>query len=191
MGGVGQAAIMLAQNVGAEIFVTVGSEEKRQRLMATYSIPEDHILNSRNASFAKDVMDATGGKGVDVVLNSLAGPLLAASWNCIAAFGRFIEIGKRDLELNKSLHMGPFVRSASFASLDLITLGELRGDVVAEIFTHINSLLQAHAIRPVSPISKFAISDAESAYRKMQAGRHMGKILVVPSEDEHVKVRDD
>ncbi|KEQ90223.1 hypothetical protein AUEXF2481DRAFT_71742 [Aureobasidium subglaciale EXF-2481] len=188
MGGVGQAAIMLAQNVGAEIFVTVGSEEKRARLMATYSIPEDHILNSRNASFAKDVMDATGGKGIDVILNSLAGPLLAASWDCIAAFGRFIEIGKRDLELNKSLRMAPFVRSASFAALDLITLGELRGDVVADIFTHINILLQTHAIRPVSPISKFAISDAESAYRMMQAGRHMGKILLVPSENEHVQL---
>ncbi|KAI9776756.1 MAG: hypothetical protein M1839_009400 [Geoglossum umbratile] len=186
-GGVGQAAIMLAQLAKAEIFVTVGSKEKQQFLMSTYGIPEDHIFNSRNASFAEGIMAATRGKGVDIVLNSLAGPLLAATWNCIALFGRFVEIGKRDLELNNSLEMGPFVRSVSFASLDLITLGELRGDVVADIFVQINALLRVGCIRAVTPIAKFPISEAEKAFRTMQAGRHMGKIVLVPSDKDLVK----
>jgi NADPH:quinone reductase-like Zn-dependent oxidoreductase len=187
-GGVGQAAIMLAQLAKAEVFVTVGSKEKREFLTSTYGIDENQILNSRNASFARDIMEATGGRGVDVVLNSLAGPLLSATWNCIAPFGRFIEIGKRDLELNNSLEMGPFVRSVSFASLDLITLGELRGDIVADIFVQVNALLRVGCIKPVTPIAKFAISEAETAFRTMQAGRHMGKIVLVPSEDALVEV---
>lgn len=187
-GGVGQAVIMLAQLAKAELFVTVGSKEKRKFLMSTYGVPEHRIFNSRNAGFAKEIMAATGGKGVDVVLNSLAGPLLAATWNCIAPFGRFIEIGKRDLELNNSLEMGPFVRSVSFASLDLITLGELRGEVVADIFIQINALLRVGCIRAVSPIAKFSISQAEKAFRTMQAGKHMGKIVLVPSELDQVSV---
>lgn len=187
-GGVGQAVIMLAQLAKAELFVTVGSKEKQKFLMSTYGVPEHRIFNSRNAGFAKEIMIATGGKGVDVVLNSLAGPLLAATWNCIAPFGRFIEIGKRDLELNNSLEMGPFVRSVSFASLDLITLGELRGEVVADIFIQINALLRVGCIRAVSPVAKFSISEAEKAFRTMQAGKHMGKIVLVPSELDLVSV---
>jgi len=187
-GGVGQAAIMLAQLAGAEVFVTVGSREKQQFLVSSYGVPEDHIFNSHNLSFVEGIMVATKGKGIDVVLNSLAGPLLAATWNCIAPFGRFIEIGKRDLELNNSLEMGPFVRSVSFASLDLITLGELRGDDIAQMLVHIDALLREGRIRSVSPITKFQMSEAEKAFRLMQGGKHMGKIVLVPSENELVKV---
>lgn len=187
-GGVGQAAIMLAQLTEADVYVTVGTPEKREFVKSTYGIPDDHIFNSRNASFAKGIMAATKGNGVDVVLNSLAGPLLAATWNCVAPFGRFIEIGKRDLELNNSLEMGPFIRSVSFASLDLITLGEMRGDVVADIFEQVNALLRTGSIKAVSPVTKFSISDAEKGFRTMQAGRHMGKIVLVPSERDLVKV---
>jgi NADPH:quinone reductase-like Zn-dependent oxidoreductase/malonyl CoA-acyl carrier protein transacylase len=187
-GGVGQAAIMLAQLVKAEVFVTVGSQEKREFVAAKYGIPEDHIFNSRDASFASDIMEATQGKGVDVVLNSLAGALLAATWSCIAPFGRFIEIGKRDLEQNSSLEMAPFVRSVTFASLDLITLGELRGDIVADVFVQINALLRAGCINAVAPVTSFSITDAGKAFRTMQTGRHMGKIVLVPREKDIVKV---
>lgn len=187
-GGVGQAAIMLAQLAKAEVFVTVGTKEKREFVSSRYGIPEDHIFNSRDASFSQAIMKATRGRGVDVVLNSLAGPLLAATWSCIAPFGRFIEIGKRDLEQNSSLEMAPFVRSVTFASLDLITLGELRGDIVADVFVQINALLRAGCISAVAPVTSFSISDAGKAFRTMQAGRHMGKIILVPHEDDIVKV---
>lgn len=106
-GAVGQAAIMLAQNRKAEIFVTVGTDIKRTFMMETYGIPADHIASSRDTSFASMIMAKTGGKGVDVVLNALSGSLLKASWNCIASFGRFVEIGKRDIEQNKALNMAP------------------------------------------------------------------------------------
>ena len=83
-GGTGQAAIQVAQHIGAEIYVTVGSDEKKTLLMTEYGIPEDHIFYSRNISFAQGVMRMTGNRGVDVVLNSLSGEGLSPSWGCIA-----------------------------------------------------------------------------------------------------------
>ena len=83
-GGTGQAAIQVAKYIGAEIYVTVGSNEKKKLLMDTYAVSEDHIFYSRNTSFAQGIMRMTDYRGVDVVLNSLSGDGLVASWECIA-----------------------------------------------------------------------------------------------------------
>ena len=83
-GGTGQATIQIAQYLGAEVFVTVGSDKKKRLLMDLYGIPEDHIFFSRNTSFAHGIMRTTNNRGVDVVLNSLSGEGLRASWECIA-----------------------------------------------------------------------------------------------------------
>lgn len=96
-GGVGQAAIILAQHLGAEIFATVSSEAKKKLLMEIYGIAEDHIFNSRDDSFVNGVMRMTKERGVNVVLNSLAGEFLRKSWHCLAWFGRFIEMGQKDI----------------------------------------------------------------------------------------------
>jgi NADPH:quinone reductase-like Zn-dependent oxidoreductase len=101
-GGLGQGSIIISQYIGAEIFVTVSSEFKKRFLMETYGIREDHIFNSRDYSFAAGIKRLTNGKGVDVVLNSLAGEGLRQSWLCVAPFGRFIELGKRDIGKSKS-----------------------------------------------------------------------------------------
>lgn len=115
-GGVGQAAIILARHIGAEIFATVGSEEKKQLIMTQYGIPEDHIFSSRDTSFAKGIMRATSGKGVDAVLNSLAGEALRLSWHCLAKFGRFLEIGKADLFANTGTRLFWFWFESSIES---------------------------------------------------------------------------
>jgi NADPH:quinone reductase-like Zn-dependent oxidoreductase len=96
-GGVGQASIMIAQHIGAEIFATVGSQEKKDHIMKTFGIPADHIFNSRDLSFVQGIRRATNDGGVDVILNSLAGEALRESWSCLAWFGRFIELGKKDI----------------------------------------------------------------------------------------------
>ena len=96
-GGVGQAAIMLSKHIGAEIFATVSSDAKKKLIMENYGIPEDHIFNSRDDSFVSGVMRLTNKKGVDVVLNSLAGDLLRKTWLCTAWFGRFVEMGQKDI----------------------------------------------------------------------------------------------
>ena len=83
-GGTGQAAIQIAKLAGAVIYATVGSDEKKELLMSKYDLPEHHILYSRDTSFAEGIMRLTNGQGVDVILNSLSGEKLVASWECIA-----------------------------------------------------------------------------------------------------------
>ena len=187
-GGVGQAAIILAQHLEADIYVTVGSKEKRDFVCQTYGIAEDHIFSSRDVSFAANIMAATNGRGVDVVLNSLSGELLNESWKVVATCGRFVEIGKRDIQQNKNLAMEHFGRAISFSAVDLIHLGNEKGLVMAEVMEIVLRLMAEKKIRPVSPITSFPISKIKNAFRLMQAGKHMGKIIIKPNEGDLVPV---
>lgn len=187
-GGVGQAAITLAQRVGAEVFVTAGSPEKREYLSREFGIPEDHIFSSRDGEFAARLMEMTAGKGVDVVLNSLAGEFLQRTFNCVAPFGRFVEIGKRDLEQNKQLEMHAFTRHVSFSSVDLIALGELKGAVVSRIMNDIMRLIKDEGLRLIQPTTTYPISRIKEAFRMLQAGRHIGKVIVIPGPDDRVNL---
>ena len=187
-GGVGQAAIIVAQYIGAEIYVTVGSREKHDFLVETYGIPSDHIFSSRDSSFHAELMAMTKGRGVDVLLNSLAGVLLQESWKCVATLGRFVEIGKRDIQLNKNLEMEPFGRGTSFFAIDLIHLGKFKGPVLSQVLYAVLDLLKRQLIKPIGPITIYPISEIEKAFRLMQGGKHRGKIVVKPNPDDLVKV---
>jgi NADPH:quinone reductase-like Zn-dependent oxidoreductase len=187
-GGFGQAAIVLAQHVGAEIFVTVGTEKKRDFVIEKYGIQPDHIFSSRDTSFAPGVLAMTQGKGVDVVLNTLAGALLQESFNCVAQFGRFIEVGKKDLELNSSLEMGTFNRQVSFSSIDLLRLGEHKGHEVNRVLKDVIRLFTEKVINPVQPVTVYPLSEIEKTFRLMQAGKHMGKIVLSVKPDDLVPV---
>jgi acyl transferase domain-containing protein/NADPH:quinone reductase-like Zn-dependent oxidoreductase/NAD(P)-dependent dehydrogenase (short-subunit alcohol dehydrogenase family)/SAM-dependent methyltransferase len=188
-GGVGQAAIMLAKDyLGADIYATVGSQEKRDLLTREYTIPPEHIFNSRDASFAPAVLAATGGRGVDVVLNSLAGPLLQAGFNVLAPFGHFVEIGKRDLEGNSLLEMATFSRVTSFTSLDMMTLLRERGPHAHRVLGEVARLAGNKAIGPIHPVTVFPMRQVARAFRLLQTGKHMGKIVLSVEPDEEVRV---
>ncbi|KAK2623593.1 hypothetical protein QTJ16_007147 [Diplocarpon rosae] len=186
-GGVGQAAIILCQMTGAEIFATVGSVAKKEFLMSEYHIPEDHIFYSRNTSFAKAINRATNGQGVDVVLNSLAGDALRETWDCLAHFGRFIEIGKLDIMSNSRLEMARFEHNAIFASVDLTVVAAERPKIMKRLLSDIFGLIGKGLVKPISPIAVFPISDVESAFRTLQGGKIMGKIVLVPKPDDQVR----
>ncbi|KAK6525281.1 hypothetical protein TWF694_005427 [Orbilia ellipsospora] len=186
-GGVGQAAIAIAQTRGSKIFATAGSEKKKNFLTATYGIPPERIFSSRDPSFYEDIMRATQGKGVDVVLNSLAGPLLQASMECLAPFGRFIELGKRDSQLGNSLGMGKFANVASYISMDVVQLAIKKGDKLQESLCQIMKMLEKGQIQHKVPILSYRMSDVQKAFRKLQGGSHIGKIVVSAREDEQIK----
>ncbi|TAQ85426.1 hypothetical protein B7494_g6244 [Chlorociboria aeruginascens] len=186
-GGVGQAAILLAQVIGAEIFATVGSIAKKEHLMTKYGIPEDHIFFSRDISFAKAIMRATNDEGVDVILNSLAGNALRESWDCLAHFGRFIEIGKRDITGNSRLEMATFEYNAMFASVDLTLVAAERPKLMKRLLVDVFDLMSKGSIRPISPITIFPISEVESAFRTLQSGKIMGKIVIVAGPNDKVR----
>lgn len=187
-GGVGQAAIILSQYLGAEIFVTVGSEEKKALLMEKYTIPEDHIFNSRDLSFAKGVMRMTDGRGVDVILNSLAGEALRQTWHCIAMFGRFVEIGKKDIVGNTGLDMSPFMNNVTFTSVNLLGIYRHNVPLASRIFQDVVDLMHKGVVCAVEPLTVYDYSQMEVAFRTMQAGKHMGKIVLKPHDEDMVPV---
>ena len=187
-GGVGQAAIMIAQTLEAKIFTTVGSVNKKTFLMETYGIPEDSIFYSRDTSFAQGVLDATNGVGVDMALSSLAGEQLRATWQCMAPFGRFVEIGKRDIMTNMNLQMAPFERSVSFMAFDLSDLIQRRPTQMLQIFNEVMDLMRQNRIRAVAPIHEYSVSQVESAFRSLQSGKPMGKVILIPKKHDEVMV---
>jgi NADPH:quinone reductase-like Zn-dependent oxidoreductase/malonyl CoA-acyl carrier protein transacylase/SAM-dependent methyltransferase len=187
-GGVGQACIVLAQNQGVEVFATVGSQEKRDFLRSTYGIPDDHIFSSRDASFVTDVLAATGGRGVDIVINSLAGRLLDESWNLLAPYGRFIEIGKKDIHSNKALGMEPFRKALSFVHVDIINLVDHKPQAAQRILQELVHMLGDKVITNIAPVTTFSLANIGRAFRVMQAGKHIGKIVIVPGPEDLVKV---
>ncbi|KAI1176151.1 hypothetical protein F4777DRAFT_578200 [Nemania sp. FL0916] len=185
-GGVGQAAIILAQLVGAEVFATAGTKKKRDFISAKYGIPQDHIFSSRDTSFAHGLMSMTEGRGADVVLNCLSGQLLQESFNCLAPFGHFVEIGKFDLEQNSYLEMIPFARVVSFSSIDLSALIRHKPHEIHRALKNVSKLMEQADIRPVAPIKTFSLADVSKAFRYMQAGKHIGKIVLSTSAKETV-----
>ena len=185
-GGVGQAALQLANHIGLEIFATVGSEEKRILIHEEYSIPHDHIFNSRDLSFAKGVMRMTGGRGVDCILNSLSGEGLRQSWYCIAPFGSFVEIGLKDILNNTGLDMQPFLQDASFTFINLKRVMTDNSDLLAQVLQEVFNLLSLGILKPVTPVTVYALSDMEKAFRLMQMGKHRGKIALSWGGDDVV-----
>lgn len=187
-GATGQAAIVLAQHVGARVFATCSTESKRDLLVQQFGIDPDSILSSRDASFAPAIMAKTGGKGVDVVLNSLSGPLLKASWDCIAPYGRFVDITKLDMEAGRRLDTGPFNRSASYTGFDLVSLTDHSGHLTQEALVKSLAICLERGKPAVYPITPFSISDMDKAMRQMQGGMHVGKLVLVPRDGDQVPV---
>ena len=188
-GGVGQMAIQIAQMVGARVIATVGSQSKRDLLKSTFGLTDAHILSSRDDSFVDGVLALTSGKGVDVALNSLAGKLLHATWSCIAPFGRFVEIGKRDIHENSKIDMDPFRRNVTFASVDLITMYEQNKELGARVFQESCSLVHRGKIQPPETITEVSYAEAQKGFRLLQMGKATGKVVLVPGEDDLVPVQ--
>ncbi|PQK08615.1 hypothetical protein BB8028_0001g06890 [Beauveria bassiana] len=179
-GGVGQAAINICKAIGATIYVTAGTEEKVEFLMAEHEIPGRHIFDSRNDSFFNHVMDRTGGRGVDLVLNSLAGDLLQASWRCVAKSGQMLDIGKRDMLEHGRLAMDMFQSNRTYRGIDLSAMDE---DGIIELMEQCSSPAFKESFQPIRPIRTFGLQQVSEALKYMQKGHHMGKLVVALPEE--------
>ncbi|KAI8155693.1 Compactin diketide synthase [Colletotrichum sp. SAR 10_71] len=178
-GGVGQAAVQLALLRGTEVFATVGNEAKRQLVKDLFGLHDDHIFNSRDDTFAEDVLHATKNRGVDVVLNSLGGELLRQSWDCIAPFGRFIDIGKADIIANNTLPMGPFNKNVTFSAVDLVVVHEEAKPLMKRILQDVVRLFEEHpGLAEPKPLHVFSPSKLEEAMRFLQGGKNTGKVVI-------------
>ncbi|OJJ99925.1 hypothetical protein ASPACDRAFT_43562 [Aspergillus aculeatus ATCC 16872] len=181
-GGVGLAAIQYAKHLGAKIFATVGNESKKSFLVEKYGLDPAHIFSSRNSSFLPAIMEATSGQGVDVVLNSLTGDLLRSSFEACADFGRFVEIGKRDILDHGVLDMSTFGRNVSFMAFDLSNLylstKSTHHQLWKALLTESLALVRSKICEPCFPIKTFDASDITDAFRHFSLGTRLGKVTV-------------
>jgi len=175
-GGVGLAALQIAQWLGARAIVTAGSPEKRALALA---LGAEYAFDSRSGAFVDAVKQATGDRGVSVVLNSLAGEAMEASLGLLASFGRFVELGKRDYLANTPIGLRPFRRNLSYFGVDLDQLLLARPDISRRMFDEIEELFESGHLTPL-PYAAFRHDQAVEAMRLMQQSGHTGKILIRP-----------
>jgi len=173
-GGVGMAAIQIAHHLGAEVIASAGSATKRA-LLKTLGVK--HVIDSRRGDFAEAVMELTGRRGVDVVLNALAAEAIPMGLSCLAESGRFIEIGKRDIYQNSRIPLWSLRRNASFhvVAMDAV----FRGDeaLTREMLGELAELVEKGALTPL-PFRSFPASRIDAAFRLMASGKHIGKVVV-------------
>ncbi|MFG1380951.1 SDR family NAD(P)-dependent oxidoreductase [Xanthobacter versatilis] len=169
-GGVGQAAIQVAQRAGAEIFATASPAKWGH--LRRHGVT--HLFNSRTADFADEIRRLTGGRGVDVVLNSLSGEAIAESFAALADGGRFIEVGKMGIwsaadvaALNRDIAYHPF--DLWDIKQDQALIAQMMGEMVARLADGTLVPLRSEL---------FAIADAGAAFQHMARARHMGKIVL-------------
>ncbi len=180
-GGVGQAAVQLAQLKGAEIFATA-SPPKWDFLK---SLGIKNIYSSRTIEFAEQVMSSTNGAGVNVILNSLAGKFIDRSFDVLAQGGRFVEIGKLGIWDEQKLQASR--PDATYFPFDL---GEMDADKISALFQEAMAFFKEHKLKPL-PLKVFPITEFISAFRYMQQAKHIGKVvLTFPSPESYV-IRPD
>lgn len=173
-GGLGLAAIQVARILGLHIFATAGSSIKRDYLRA---MGIDHVFHSRDASFVDPILEATQGRGVDIVLNCLSGKLLQASLNLTAADGFFLEVGKNDIYSGRELNLACFKKALSFVGIDLAGFQAREPEAFAELLDEVLQMFENDQLQPL-PLTVFDSFDLDKALRRFTEADHIGKIVV-------------
>jgi NADPH:quinone reductase-like Zn-dependent oxidoreductase/acyl carrier protein len=173
-GGVGLAAIQIATLLGLEIHATAGSSEKHSFLR---QLGVRHIFSSRSLAFARQVLDATGGQGVDAVLNSLAGEAIPAGLSVLRPFGRFLELGKRDFYADTPLRLRPFSNNLSYYGVDVDQLLIHQPALAGNLFSELMQLFAERKLVPL-PHTTYPVARTVEAFKTMQQSAHVGKLVV-------------
>ncbi|KAF2473021.1 polyketide synthase [Lindgomyces ingoldianus] len=186
-GGVGIAAIRFARHLKAEIFATVGTEAKRAFLRESYCIPDSHIFSSKTPPDVATVMKATQGSGFDVILSTTSGDVFNETLRYMASGGRFIDLGRVDVQNHGSMSLEAFRRNATFSSFDLGVLIEDKPEFCGRLLGQVNNMLRDGVIQPISPIRTFDVSQLAPALTYLSMGNHIGKV-VITYEDSAAQV---
>lgn len=184
-GGVGLAAIQYARHIGARIFASAGTQEKRDVL---HLLGVDRVFDSRSLDFADRIL--SDGEGVDVVLNSLAGEAIEQNLRILRPFGRFLELGKRDFYADSKIGLRPFRNNISYFGIDADQLMRRQPALARRLFRDMMALFESGALHPL-PYRAFPFQRIREAFRTMQQSRHIGKLILLPqAEGEPLPVMD-
>ncbi len=173
-GGVGLAAAKIAQALGAKVIATASSPEKHAYLHA-WGV--EHVLNSRTLEFGDGVMEITGGRGVDVVLNSLTGDAINRSLEVLAPYGRFVELGKRDIYEDKRVGLKAFRKNLSYSVVDVAGMVEEKPVYAAKLFREVMDAIEEGRWEPL-PVTLFTSEEIADAFRFMVEAKHIGKLAI-------------
>ncbi|KAK8040975.1 polyketide synthase [Apiospora phragmitis] len=177
-------SILIHAAAGA-IFATVSSADKKKLLTEQYGIPETHIFPYRN--FKRRILASTEGKGIDVVLNSLSGQLLVDSWDCVAQFGTFLEIGKSDINGRSQLSMANFGKQVTFASVDPSLMYQKRPGYVTRGLEEVLAKIDQGLLKPVQLVTNYSMADIEETFRLVAPRKHIGKVVLTADDETLVQ----
>ncbi|KAJ9293898.1 hypothetical protein DTO271G3_7274 [Paecilomyces variotii] len=185
---VGQISVQIATRAGARVLVTVGTPEKRLYMKRQYGLQDDQIFNSRDDTFVKGVLEATQGNGVDVVLNCLSGQLFQASCECVKSFGRFVELGRQNIQDGVLMSMEVLKKNISIASVDLVSMCESNRPLAERVFQEACELVHNRGIQPLLDLTVFSYANLSEGFHLAKKGEHFHKIVLVPGNDDIVPI---
>jgi NADPH:quinone reductase-like Zn-dependent oxidoreductase/thioesterase domain-containing protein/acyl carrier protein len=186
-GGVGLAAIQIAHQIGADVFATAGSNEKREFLR---SLGVKHVYSSRTTAFADEILADTDREGVDVVLNSLPGEAITKSLSILRAYGRFLEIGKTDIYQNRMIGLLPFQDNLSYFAIDLDRMLRQRPDAIRDLFAEVMQHFEKGHYRALE-FTHFEAEETIDAFRYMSQRKNIGKVVVsIASREPRAESRE-
>lgn len=182
----GQVAVQIAKIQGAEVFATASTPEKRQFLTERLNIPKDHILSTATGQFAQGVTRVTGGEGVDVVYNLLSGDdAITASYECMARNGRFVQIDLANISANATLPSALLAKNVSFSAVDVMRLSP---KAARKLLKKTTLLLEDGKIQQLQDVRVFNSSEVEEAFKELQSGSSLGRVIVAPNPGDVVPV---
>ena len=182
----GQAALQIAQNIGAVIFTTFRTASEHTLLLDTFKLRREYILSIEAATFRREIKRLTQGLGVDMILDSLEGESLEDSWACVARFGKFVGFGR------SQRNSGDFVRTknsetnTAHFSVDVAALSEHRPQETGDIMSQVMRMFKDGKLRPIHPLTNMGLADIEKAFKIMQSRQHVGKLVIEASSDSLV-----
>jgi NADPH:quinone reductase-like Zn-dependent oxidoreductase len=173
-GAVGQAALALVQHIGACAFATVSDEEKAYLLVRECAISRHQVFSNRSTSFKDNIMRATQGHGVDIVLNCSSEALLQESVSCVADLGILIDMtnGRRDIPLHEA------GKNITFARVDMFHFAKQRRLETGKVFAEVMALYQAGKLRPLLPLTTMPITRIGDAFKLVQSQKYTGKVVL-------------
>ncbi|MFJ4091479.1 beta-ketoacyl synthase N-terminal-like domain-containing protein [Kitasatospora sp. NPDC089913] len=184
-GGVGLAALAVARRCGARVFATAGTAAKRRFLRELGGV--ELVADSRSTDFAAEVAAATGGRGVDVVLNSLTGEALRRGLALLAPGGRFVELGKRDIHDDSPIGLGGLKANRALFAVDLDHTFHAQPELLAELFEEVVRGFEDGGFGPL-PVTVHPFAGAREAFAAMAQARHTGKLVLRPEPEPELAV---
>jgi acyl transferase domain-containing protein/NADPH:quinone reductase-like Zn-dependent oxidoreductase/surfactin synthase thioesterase subunit len=182
-GGIGSAAIQIAKLIGARVYATAGSPTRRAWMT---SVGVEAVFDSRSLTLHDEIMQATHGQGVDVVLNCLTGAMFLQSMACLAPFGRFLEIGTTDIYRNMRLYQEQFGQNCSFFAIDIDRLAAGKPALHRQIVNEICELFNDGKLIP-PPITTYPVTELSTALKKLSRSGIIGKAAVEMPDDVEIQ----